>query len=300
MGTTVHYSACPVCASVDIRNVMDVKDNSVSGEMFKVAECGQCALRFTQDVPSESAIGRYYKSEDYISHSNTSKGIINRIYQLVRKRTMASKRQLVERMTGRNKGKMLDLGSGIGSFVNEMRQHGWEARGLEPDPGARANAKEQYSIELEDTGAFKTLIPGSFDAVTMWHVLEHVHDLHGYIKQLRTIIREDGKLLIAVPNYTSADANVYGEFWAAYDVPRHLYHFSPKSIQVLMEKNDMKVDRYVPMWYDPFYISLLSSKYRNGRTNWLGAGWNAARSTMKAMGDRRRSSSIIYVCSKRN
>jgi 2-polyprenyl-3-methyl-5-hydroxy-6-metoxy-1,4-benzoquinol methylase len=113
--------------------------------------------------------------------------------------------------------------------------------------------------------------PGQFDAITMWHVLEHVHDLSAYIQQLKSILRDNGKILIAVPNYTSLDAKIYQQYWAAYDVPRHLYHFSPRSVQMLMEKHGLKIIQYKPMWYDSFYISLLSSKYRNGKTNWMAA-----------------------------
>jgi SAM-dependent methyltransferase len=277
---------------------MVVKDHSVSGETFQIAECGSCSLRFTQDVPGIEAISPYYKSESYISHTNTTKGIVNRIYQFVRKRTMTRKRNLVENSTGVNRGKLLDLGSGVGSFVNEMKQHGWQVTGLEPDPDARNTAKKVYDLDLGDTDEFYKLSPGNFDAITMWHVLEHVHDLSPYIQQLRSILKDNGRLLIAVPNYTSLDAKEYGEFWAAYDVPRHLYHFSPKSIQVLMERNGLKVFEYLPMWYDSFYISLLSSKYKNGGTNWIGAAWNGFRSNFSAMADVKKCSSVIYVVGK--
>lgn len=291
----IHYSSCPVCGSTDIKNVLSAKDYSVSGETFVIAECAQCSLRFTQDVPGPTAISPYYKSEDYISHTNTSKGFINRVYKIVRKNTMRRKRKLVERFTGLKTGKMLDMGSGVGTFVHEMKENGWQVTGLEPDEDARKAARQFYKVELADIAAFNSLKPGSFDAVTLWHVLEHVHDLAAYVSQLKNVLTEKGKLFIAVPNYTSADARIYGKYWAAYDVPRHLYHFSPRSMKWLMEKNGLKILRYKPMWYDSFYISLLSNKYKNGRANWIAAAWNGSRSNLEALGNVRKCSSVIYV-----
>ena len=155
-----------------------------------------------------------------------------------------------------------------------------------------------YDLELTDSKEFYKLSPGSFDAITLWHVLEHVHDLSAYVQQLKKLLNKKGKLFIAVPNYTSLDAKIYKEYWAAYDVPRHLYHFSPASMKLLMEKNGLNIIQHKPMWYDSFYISLLSSKYKKGKTNWIAAFWNGLRSNLKAMGDVKKCSSVIYVIEK--
>ena len=294
----VHYTRCPVCGSADIKNVLTVKDHTVSGQTFAVMECASCTLRFTQDAPAADSISPYYKAEEYISHTDTSKGLINRIYKGVRQRTLRKKRKLIKRYTGLQKGKLLDVGSGTGSFVNEMKQHGWQTTGLEPDEGAREVARQLHEIVLEDTAVFYQLSHGIFDAITLWHVLEHVHDLSAYMQQLKNVLNEKGKLFIAVPNYTSLDASTYKEYWAAYDVPRHLYHFSPAAIKTLLEKNGLRVVQYKAMWYDSFYISLLSSKYKNGKPNWTTAAWNGVRSNLKALGDVKRCSSIIYIAEK--
>lgn len=298
MSEKKHYTHCPVCNSMDIRNVLEVKDHTVSGELFTVAECGSCSLRFTQDVPCENGINPYYKSEDYISHTNTAKGIVNSLYHAVRKKTIRGKRKLIENITGIKNGSMLDVGSGTGAFANEMKKHGWQATGLEPDADARKLAKDQYQLELADTGQFYQLPADHFDAITLWHVLEHVHDLSKYVQQLKALLKQNGKLFIALPNYTSADAAIYREYWAAYDVPRHLYHFSPQSMDVLMTNNGLKISQYKPMWYDSFYISLLSSKYKNGNTNWLSSFINGLWSNMAAMRNKKKCSSIIYVIGK--
>jgi 2-polyprenyl-3-methyl-5-hydroxy-6-metoxy-1,4-benzoquinol methylase len=298
MNELIHYSHCPVCGSASIKNVLTAKDHTVSGETFTIMECGSCTLRFTQDTPGVASISPYYKAEDYISHTNTSKGLVNRLYQSIRKRTMVRKRKLVEKFTGNKNGNLLDVGSGVGSFVNEMKQNGWQATGLEPDEDARRTAKELYKLDLADSKEFYQLSPNSFDAITMWHVLEHVHDLSTYIQQLKNVLNKNGKLFIAVPNYTSLDAKIYGEYWAAYDVPRHLYHFSPASMKVLMEKNGLHIAQYKPMWYDSFYISLLSSKYKNRTTNWITAFLNGLRSNLIAMGNVKKCSSVIYIIEK--
>jgi len=294
----VHYTHCPVCGSADIKNVFVAKDHTVSGQTFAIMECASCSLRFTQDVPDTDSIAPYYKAEEYISHTDTSKGLINRIYKGVRKRTLRKKRQLINRYTGMLKGTLLDVGSGTGSFVNEMKQHGWKTTGLEPDDGAREVAKQQYRIALEDTSAFYQLKRDSFDAITLWHVLEHVHDLSAYMQQLKNVLNEKGKLFIAVPNYTSVDASAYKEYWAAYDVPRHLYHFSPAAMKILLEKYGLRIVACKPMWYDSFYVSLLSSKYKGGKTNWITACWTGIRSNLNALFDVKKCSSVIYIAQK--
>jgi 2-polyprenyl-3-methyl-5-hydroxy-6-metoxy-1,4-benzoquinol methylase len=295
---TIHYTHCPVCGAADFENKWKAKDHTVSGEFFDIAVCHQCTLAFTQDVPDADSIGPYYKSENYISHSNTSKGIVNNIYHAVRKRTLANKRKLIVAATGLQQGNLLDVGSGTGAFVNEMKEHNWSVTGLEPDEDARKVAASDYKVRLEEMNRFSQLPAGSFDAITLWHVLEHVHDLHPYVKQLGNLLKENGRLFIAVPNYTSYDAAVYKENWAAFDVPRHLYHFSPESIRTLMQENGLKVIQYKPMWYDSVYISLLSSKYKNGKTNWIGAGWSGLLSNLKALSNTQRCSSVIYVIGK--
>ncbi|HEX7903581.1 MAG TPA: class I SAM-dependent methyltransferase [Chitinophagaceae bacterium] len=295
---SIHYTHCPLCRSAAINPVLSAEDYTVSHETFIIAECSDCSVRFTQDVPDSQSISPYYKSEAYISHTNTSKGLINSVYQLVRKKTMIGKRKLVQKATRLQQGKLLDVGSGIGTFAHEMKQSGWDVTGLEPDEDARNIAARLYPIELTDITQFYKLPAGSFDVITLWHVLEHVHDLQDYIQQLKRLLSEKGKLFIAVPNYTSKDATAYKECWAAYDVPRHLYHFSPRAMQVLMERNGLKVEKHKAMWFDSFYISMLSSKYKNGKSNIMAACWYGLLSNIAAFGDTRKCSSVIYIIGK--
>ena len=294
---TVHHTHCPVCDSARINPLLTVKDHSVSGEDFVLWQCTDCSLRFTQDVPDESAIGAYYQSPEYISHTNTSKGLVNRIYQRVRNYTLDQKADLVIARTKKT-GKILDLGAGIGAFLHTMQKKGWETEGIEPDPGARAQAESLYQLQLHDTTALDNFSPASFDAITLWHVLEHVHKLHPYMDRLHELLQPGGRIFIAVPNYESLDAADYKLFWAAYDVPRHLYHFSPKSMETLVQRHGFTLEEKRPMWFDSFYISLLSSKYKNGKTNWPGALWSGARSNLKAAANKNYCSSLIYILKK--
>lgn len=293
----VHYTNCPVCGSIEINPLLTAKDYSVSKEEFVIWQCSNCTLRFTQDVPDETSIGKYYQSSDYISHSNTKKGLVNQLYQKVRNYTLNQKASLITGKTVKQ-GSILDLGAGIGVFLNTMKQKGWEISGIEPDEGARQQAKKLFNIELKDTGTLDQLTANSFDAITLWHVLEHVHQLHSYVERLKALLKPNGKIFIAVPNYESFDSSVYKLYWAAYDVPRHLYHFTPRAIKVLMEKHGLKVVSKKPMWFDSFYISLLSSKYKNGKTNWIGAGIAGVRSNLNALFNGDRCSSIIYIIEK--
>jgi SAM-dependent methyltransferase len=293
----VHYENCPVCGSNAIQPLLTVKDHSVSGEEFVLWQCSSCSLRFTQDVPDQDSIGPYYASPDYISHSNTNKGLLNKAYQQVRSVTLAQKAALIEKHTGRE-GALLDVGAGTGAFLHTMRSRGWKVTGLEPDEGAKSQAKKLYGLELGHPGLLYELGEQSFDAITLWHVLEHVHDLHRYVERLGALLKPGGRIFIAVPNYTALDASAYGNAWAAYDVPRHLYHFSPQSVEVLVGKHGLQLVDKLPMWFDSFYISLLSSKYRKGRTGWLSAGWNGLRSNLNALLEKDRCSSLIYIVRK--
>jgi 2-polyprenyl-3-methyl-5-hydroxy-6-metoxy-1,4-benzoquinol methylase len=300
MDEKLHHTLCPVCNNKSINPLLTVKDYTVSNEDFVIWQCNNCSLRFTQDAPVESAIGKYYKSADYISHTNTNKGLLNKIYQRVRKYTLQKKARLVITSTGISQGKLLDVGCGTGGFLNEMKKEGWTVTGLEPDEAARNRAKKLYGLTIFDSSSISSLSINSFDAITLWHVLEHVHDLHDYVDQLKDLLKSNGKLFIAVPNYQSLDADIYRLKWAAYDVPRHLYHFTPKAMHILMEKHSLSITNKTPMPWDSFYISLLSSKYKSGATKWISAIINGLRSNSRAAFGVNKCSSIIYTIEKTN
>jgi len=292
------FVRCPVCNSEKIQLTLKVKDHSVSGEIFDIYECSQCSLRFTKDPPPENKIGVYYQSEDYISHSNTKKGIVNSLYHSVRNRTLAGKYHLLEKMSALKQGHHLDIGAGTGAFVQYMNNHGWKSEGIEPDEKARERALAHHETNLLPADAFETRLPESFDAITLWHVLEHVHDLYPYLDRIQNILTPQGLVFIAVPNYTSYDGIKYGANWAAYDVPRHLYHFSPASMQWLLRSAGFQLIQMVPMWWDSFYISLLSEKYAGSHVSLLNGFITGCISNLNTLRDREKCSSLIYVCKK--
>jgi 2-polyprenyl-3-methyl-5-hydroxy-6-metoxy-1,4-benzoquinol methylase len=295
---TIHYNNCPACNSNKIALVLQARDETVSKEIFQIWQCHHCHLRFTQDVPNEDNIGKYYKSSEYISHTNTSKGLINKLYHTVRHFTLHSKRKLVEKSTGKTNGNLLEIGAGTGAFAAVMKKSGWNVTALEPDETARNIAQKDFGIQLRSLDDLFSLQPGSFDVITLWHVLEHVHQLHRYLDTFHSLLAKGGTLIIAVPNYTSFDAQAYVQNWAAYDVPRHLYHFSPRSMQQLLKTHYFSLKKQKPMWFDSFYVSLLSEKNLTGKNNYAKAFITGTLSNCKTLGSLNYCSSIIYIAEK--
>ena len=291
----IYRAACPACGSEALTPVFAAEDYTVSHERFDIVHCEACTLRFTQGVPEPEHIGRYYASEEYVSHSNTSRGFVNGLYQRVRDVTLAQKRALLREVTGKPTGSLLDVGCGTGEFLHTMQQAAWTTRGLEPDAGARAFAKTTYGLDVTEPDDLFAL-DGPYDAVTLWHVLEHVHRLHDYLDRLRRLIGHAGTLVIAVPNYTSPDAAHYGAAWAAYDVPRHLYHFSPQAMRRLLDQHDLAVRETRAMPFDAFYVSLLSERYAHGGLRPVRAFAQGAKSWWPARTTPTTASSVMYIC----
>lgn len=297
---TIHYTHCPVCNSTLIRKCLETTDETVTNEVFEIWECSVCTGRFTQNIPSAGTIGKYYQADAYISHSNTRSGLVNKLYHAVRSVTLSGKRKLILSHTNIRKGKLLDIGAGIGSFVRHMRHSGWETTGLEPGSLAVSRAQRLYGLDLLAPETLYSLPSGEYDAITLWHVLEHVHELHPYMEQFSRLLKPDGLIFIAVPNFTSFDCSIYGKWWAAYDVPRHLYHFSPGAMRNLVHHHQFEMAAIKPMWYDSFYVSMLSEKNKTGRNNYIKAFITGLRSNWKALRNKERASSLIYIIRHRN
>ena len=295
-GIKIQRSACPICGSSKINVYLKSKDHSISGESFTIAVCQDCSFKFTQEIPSEDEMGAYYQSDRYISHTETKKGTIARIYHKVRNITLKQKVNLVVKYTSKIVGHHLDIGAGTGAFVHAMEKSGWNSIGVEPDASARKRANELYLASIYPMNELENFSDASYTALTMWHVLEHVHNLHDMIQKAHKLLDIDGKLFIAVPNHQSFDARFYGSYWAAYDLPRHLYHFSPATMKLLLEKHGLTIISIKPMWFDSFYVSMLSEQYRNG--NMLRAFFVAAISNLLALFNKHKCSSLIYVVQK--
>lgn len=219
------------------------------------------------------------------------------IYQQVRKYTLARKYAMISRF--QSKGKILDIGCATGQFLHYMAARGWSSTGIEPDDQTRARAIAEYGLQVFPERELNAFTPGSFDVITMWHVLEHVSDLNGRIEQIKKLLKPGGTLIVAVPNCEAHDAVTYGAFWAGYDLPRHLYHFTQTDMKWLMEKSGLQIIEIIPMRFDAFYVSLLSEKYKSGKMRWLPALWNGFWSNVKAGQNNSYSSSIYVIQTKR-
>ncbi len=287
--------ACPICSGQELEQYLSVKDHSISGEIFNISMCKNCGFRFTNPVPSEATIGKYYQSDNYISHSDTNKGIINKLYHLVRKRSLKSKLDLINKKNP-SKGTILDIGCGTGYFLQACKENGWKIEGMEPDSNARTLA-EKHTGQTIYNDLFSIKEEGKYDVITLWHVLEHVHKLKESIQHINKLLSKKGYLIIAVPNCLSYDSSTYKDFWAAYDVPRHLYHFTPPDMDKLLTKYSFVKTDQQPMLFDSFYVSMLSDKYKYGKTNYLRAFWNGFMSNRKAS-QNKNYSSLIYVYKK--
>jgi SAM-dependent methyltransferase len=259
----------------------------------------QCGLVITQDAPAETDIWHYYETEDYISHSDKSKSLMDRLYFLVRRKMAERKRSWIERFT--NGKRLIDIGAGTGYFLTRMQEHGWSVIGMEPSEAAREIALRSHGIRLVDPGKLFVIAPASADVITMWHVLEHVHTPEKYLDRIHEVLIPDGVLFIALPNYRSLDARFYGSQWGAWDVPRHLWHFSPEAITSLVQRKGFTLIRTLTLPFDEFYVALISEKYRGGGLmRMMRALVIGSVSRLNAIFRRKNSSSVVYVCRKKS
>lgn len=287
---------CPICGKEEFKNFLVVTDNAVSKESFVIVECENCSFKFTNPRPDSDSIGQYYESEEYISHSNVKTGIINRAYHVVRSITTKQKVELINRQAPA-KGSILDYGCGTGTFLTACKKDGWEIRGVEPNIKAREVATtetgEIIAASLSDIEGEK------FEVITLWHVLEHIHTLNETMAQLLECLQDDGTLIIAVPNADSHDAQEYKENWAAYDVPRHLYHFTQSTMKRFLKKHKMVLEEVLPMKFDAYYVSMLSEKHKEGKTKMINSVVNGYRSNSYAEKNGNDYSSLIFIAKRK-
>ncbi|UXX80427.1 class I SAM-dependent methyltransferase [Reichenbachiella carrageenanivorans] len=258
-------------------------------------KCSNCGLLLTSPRPNKSSIGSYYQSEDYISHTNQANNLINKVYKLARNYTLRKKFKLINRLAP--KKSILDYGCGTGHLLNYVQQHkDWKTIGVEPDEMARTIAIRDHHLNV--VGSLEDLPEKKFGVITLWHVLEHVHDLNETIQSLRKHLSKKGRLVIAVPNHESLDQQIYKQYWAAYDVPRHLYHFNQLTIKELMKYNQFKLEEVLPMTLDAYYVSMLSEKHKFGKINYIKSIINGWKSNTWAKNNNNNYSSLIYIFKK--
>lgn len=299
MDNNISIQNCQICGNNQFSQHISCIDYTVSRETFKIVKCNSCGFVFTNPRPNENEIGKYYSSDLYISHSATKKGLINALYHIIRKRTLKSKLNLLNSLKTPTK-ELLDIGTGTADFLNYMVQNAYSGIGIEPDNSTREMATKKYGLKILEAVNFYQLQAMTYDYVTMWHVLEHVSDLEGYATNIKRILKDDGYLIIAVPNHESVDGKHYKEKWAAYDVPRHLSHFSVGTMEKYLSKHGFKIVQKRPMPYDGFYVSMLSEKnaYKNGAIGILKGFYWGLLTLFQGYINIKNYSSIIYIAQK--
>jgi 2-polyprenyl-3-methyl-5-hydroxy-6-metoxy-1,4-benzoquinol methylase len=260
------------------KHFLTVKDYSVSKETFDLYYDETLDMLITHPQPSLENLGKYYESEDYISHTDNKRSLFEKLYHFIKSIALKNKLNLINSLQPQ-KGRILDIGAGTGDFLSVAKNDGWQTVGVEPSDRAKAIAKNKGVSFVEQTSELEN---HSFDVISMWHVLEHVPDLDKQIKELKRLLKPTGTLIIAVPNFKSFDAEHYGKFWAAFDVPIHFWHFSKTAIKLLFEKEEIKLEKVLPMKFDSFYVSLLSEKYKSGKMNFVSAFFTGLKSNWKA------------------
>ncbi|RCS26089.1 class I SAM-dependent methyltransferase [Polaribacter sp. WD7] len=274
-----------------LKPFLNCKDYTVSGETYEVMFNSEFDMMVTSPIPSD--LENYYKSENYISHTDSKTSSLDKVYQSVKNITLKRKLKLLNSFKTKTKT-VLDVGAGTGDFLKICANNGWTVSGVEPNISAINKAAEKGIFLKEDLGQVERT---TFDVITLWHVLEHVKNLSDYISKIIELLSEDGKLVIAVPNFNSYDAKHYKEYWAAYDVPRHIWHFSQTSIHKIFTEESMIVEKTIPMKFDAYYVSLLSEKYKHGKMKPIQAFAKGFLSNLKAR-TTSEYSSIIYVLKK--
>ena len=251
----------------------------------------------TNPRPKNEELPRYYQSKSYISHSNKANNIVDRVYKISRSFTLKWKYSLIQNHSLKPPSSVLDFGCGTGDFLQFCNSKHLHIEGVEPSSVARSEATRKTGKSIHPDA---TSLTEQFDVITLWHVLEHIPELNQTLEQLKNRLAKNGTMFIAVPNLNSADAKTYGEHWAAYDVPRHLWHFSRSTMERILKHHDLKLIKVLPMWLDAYYVSLLSEKYANGRNSInsmakaLLSGWQSNQTAKR----NHESSSLIYVARK--
>ena len=287
-------NSCPICTT-EMKFKFVTKDYLVTGESFDIVECEACSIRTTTPFPDKKIIGNYYSSDDYISHDDKVSGIFDSIYGLVRTYQLNKKKKLIGKYFNKSNGKILDIGCGAGDFLQYMKENHWNINGVDTSNKVRKIAKKKLNIKVMDP---KDWINNKekYDVITCWHSLEHVHEPWVYLDKIKKSLTLDGFLIVALPNYQSTDAKIYKEFWAAYDTPRHLYHFTIKSMNKTIKPHGLNIESIYRMNFDPFYVSMLSAKHMG--KSFMSGLINGFKSWTLSIFSKDKCSSLIFIIKK--
>ena len=291
---------CPACASAGTADLFTAKDHLVSGGEFLIRRCTSCGMGWTVDPPSEEDAGRFYVSEEYISHTDRKQSLADYLYHLARRFMLGRKHRITTSSADRSSGTLLDIGSGTGYFAAFMQKKGWRVTGVELNDQARNFSASRFGINVASPGEVSGLASASADCITFWHVLEHLYDPAGWLAEVRRILRDNGKCIIALPNFASADEEWFGSQWAALDVPRHLWHFTPEAVRQFVGKQGFAVDWIEPLPLDLFYIASLSYRNEGKGLPLIRGAFTGVLIALRNLFHPERASSLVYVISKKD
>ena len=289
---------CKVCNGSNFKELLKLKDYFLSQEEFSIYYCENCGFKFTHPIPDAADLGKYYKSDKYVSHSDTKKGLFFNLYHLVKKQALRKKYKLITNFA--TKGNILDYGCGTGDFLSAFKTNDWNCFGIEPDDDTRQYATDKQGLKITVPENINNFEKNSFDVISLWHVLEHITDLNEKLNSFKALLKSKGILVIAVPNADSFDAGYYQKYWAAYDVPRHLYHFNNKTLSLLLEKHGFEIIKKEKMLFDSFYVSMLSEQYKKNSFGFIKGIFIGLISNLKSSSKNYNASSFILIARPKN
>lgn len=298
METLTH---CPLC-NTTLKGLMYLQacDYLVSGQTFNIEKCPACDFLLTNPRPTIQEIKKYYQSPDYISHTDHKVSFQDVLYQKIKQFMLKRKLKLLKKHTKEDVKMLLDYGCGTGDFVLAAGKSGFNAMGFEPEPKANMKAQEKGAMVFKNERELLSNHTQCYDVITLWHVLEHLHKLQENMQAFNKLLKPGASLVLAVPMANSADAQFYNEYWAALDVPRHLYHFTQSSIEDLCNANGFKIVEKKGLFFDSFYVSLLSEKHKKRKAASVFAMFRGLQSNMKAMRKKTPWSSEVFICKKKS
>lgn len=291
---------CPLCGAIETVPYATCSDHASSRLQYLLLRCPACGVVFTDNHPEEDEMEQFETLDSQIRRADSPEGITERLYRHVRRRMLRRKAGLVVRQSYRDSGTLLNYGAKRGFFSDHMERKGWKVTSVDRHHENRQFSLEHFHHRMSGMQEMSDFTPETFDVITLWHVFEHENEPERLLDTFHRILRPGGILVMSCPNICSTDAMHYGPYWAAYDVPRHLWHFNPVSLNRLVHRHGFTLMHHEKMPYDCFYISIMSEQYMMHRLAFLRGMAYGLHSWLVSLTRRGRSSSIVYVFRKTN